>query len=53
MALFSIMVNVMRQYRPAFQAHSVPGLDRGVSLQEYAFVLGKARELGLANILTQ
>jgi len=48
-----ITVNVMRQYRPAFHAHRLPGMNRLVSREEYAEVVDYGRSIGLRNLLTQ
>lgn len=43
-------VNIMIQYRPAYRAHLHPEIDRHVEADEYARVVGLARELGLNNL---
>jgi putative pyruvate formate lyase activating enzyme len=48
-----ITVNIMRQYRPAFQAHAVPGLNRHVTRDEFNGVVAYALSLGLRNTLAQ
>jgi len=40
-------VNIMDQYRPCYQADQLPGMDRRLSLREYAEAVERARQLGL------
>ncbi|MFC2015966.1 radical SAM protein [Chloroflexota bacterium] len=40
-------INVMQQYRPCYRAHELPGLNRPLSLQEYAEAVLLAQEAGL------
>jgi len=40
-------VNIMDQYRPCYQAEHLPGMDRRLSLREYAEAVERARQLGL------
>jgi putative pyruvate formate lyase activating enzyme len=42
--------NVMDQYRPAFQAHLYPRLNRPVTAQEYLDALAEARRAGLVHM---
>jgi putative pyruvate formate lyase activating enzyme len=43
-------VNLMLQYRPAYQAHFYPEINRPVNRDEYAKVVEEARRLGLTNL---
>lgn len=45
-------VNIMMQYRPAFQAHLYPEINRSVTGSEYKAVVREARERGLTNLDT-
>jgi putative pyruvate formate lyase activating enzyme len=40
-------VNIMDQYRPAFNAHRHPDINRSITYEEYIAALDYARELGL------
>jgi putative pyruvate formate lyase activating enzyme len=40
-------INVMDQYRPAYQAYRHPELDRRISPEEYQDVINEANSLGL------
>jgi putative pyruvate formate lyase activating enzyme len=40
-------VNIMDQYRSCYQAEHLPGMDRRLSLREYAEAVETARQLGL------
>jgi putative pyruvate formate lyase activating enzyme len=48
-----ITVNIMRQYRPCFQAHAIPELRTGVDWDEYRALFDYARSIGLRHVLDQ
>jgi putative pyruvate formate lyase activating enzyme len=43
-------LNIMDQYRPAYQARRYPGLDRSLTRQEFQDVIGEAEELGFSRL---
>jgi len=43
-------LNIMAQYRPAYQAHRYPVLDGQLTRQEYQAVIREAKEWGLTNL---
>jgi len=43
-------LNIMDQYRPAYQARSHPALDRPITRDEFQVVLKEAQELGLTRL---
>jgi putative pyruvate formate lyase activating enzyme len=43
-------LNIMDQYRPAYQARRYPGLDRPISRQEFQDVILEAEELGFTRL---
>ncbi len=45
-------INLMDQYRPAYQAREHPPLDRAVSLVEYGDAAAEARTAGLDRVLS-
>lgn len=48
-----ITVNLMRQYRPAYGAFRIPGMNRTVDYANYAELLDYGRGIGLTNLLDQ
>jgi len=48
-----ITVNVMSQYRPCYQAHKLPGLNRSVDWREYREIIEYGRSIGLTHVLAQ
>jgi len=48
-----ICVNVMAQYRPCYQANTIPELRRGVDHREYRALIDYGHKLGLRNVLAQ
>ena len=43
-------LNIMDQYRPAYQARKFPGLDRRLSFHEYQDVIQEAERIGLTRL---
>lgn len=48
-----ITINLMRQYRPAYLAYRIPGMDKPVDFEKYKRVVGYGRSIGLTNIHDQ
>ncbi|MBN2081082.1 radical SAM protein [bacterium] len=48
-----ITVNMMAQYRPCYQANTVPELRRGVDYAEYRALIEYGHKIGLRNVMAQ